>query len=74
MFPEELPRRLIKMFSFVGETILDPFAGSGTTALAAKNTDRNSVGFEINPEFIPIIKRKIGSSSERFEQKRPTSL
>lgn len=59
MFPEELPRRLIKMFSFVGETILDPFAGSGTTALAAKNTDRNSIGYEINPEFIPIIKEKL---------------
>ena len=59
MFPEELPRRLIKMFSFVGETVLDPFAGSGTTALAAKNTDRNSVGFEINNEFIPIIKEKL---------------
>ncbi|MCX6233698.1 MAG: DNA methyltransferase [Bacteroidetes bacterium] len=59
MFPEELPRRLIKMFSFVGETVLDPFAGSGTTALAAKNFDRNSVGFEINPGFIPIIKEKL---------------
>jgi len=59
MFPEELPRRLIKMFSFVGETVLDPFLGSGTTALAAKNNDRNSVGYEINPEFIPIIKEKL---------------
>jgi site-specific DNA-methyltransferase (adenine-specific) len=59
MFPEELPRRLIKMFSFVGETILDPFAGSGTTSLAAKHLDRNSVIFEINPEFIPIIKEKL---------------
>jgi len=59
MFPDELPKRLIKMFSFVEETILDPFAGSGTTALAAKNLDRNSVGFEINPEFIPIIKEKL---------------
>jgi len=59
MYPEELPRRLIKMFSFVGETVLDPFAGSGTTSLAAKNLDRNSVGFEINPEFIPIIKEKL---------------
>ncbi len=59
MFPEELPRRLIKMFSFTGETILDPFAGSGTTTLAAKNLDRNSVGFEINPEFIPVIKEKL---------------
>lgn len=59
MFPEELPRRLIKMFSFVGETVLDPFAGSGTTALAAKNLERNSIGYEINPEFIPIIKDKL---------------
>jgi len=62
MFPEELPRRLIKMFSFVGETVLDPFAGSGTTALAAKNTGRNSVGYEINPEFIPLIQEKLGTS------------
>jgi site-specific DNA-methyltransferase (adenine-specific) len=59
MFPEELPRRLIKMFSFIGETVLDPFAGSGTTSLAAKNLDRNSVGFEINPDFIPVIKEKL---------------
>ena len=59
MFPEELPRRLIKMFSFVGETILDPFAGSGTTSLAAKNHDRNSVGYEINSDFIPFIKEKL---------------
>lgn len=59
MFPEELPRRLIKMFSFIGETVLDPFAGSGTTSLASKNLDRNSVGFEINPEFIPFIKEKL---------------
>ncbi len=59
MFPEELPRRLIKMFSFVGETILDPFAGSGTTLLAAKNLERDSIGYEINPEFIPFIKDKL---------------
>ncbi len=59
MFPEELPRRLIKMFSFVGEMVLDPFAGSGTTALASKNLDRNSVGYEINPDFLPFIKDKL---------------
>jgi site-specific DNA-methyltransferase (adenine-specific) len=59
MFPEELPRRLIKMFSFVEETVLDPFVGSGTTLLAAKNLDRNSIGFEINPEFVPFIKEKL---------------
>lgn len=62
MFPEELPRRLIKMFSFAGDTVLDPFAGSGTTNLAAKNLGRNSVGYEINDEFIPVIKEKLGAS------------
>lgn len=59
MFPEELPRRLIKMFSFVGETVLDPFAGSGTTSLASGNLQRHSVGYEINPEFISIIREKL---------------
>lgn len=61
MFPEELPHRLIKMFSFPNELILDPFMGSGTTALAARNLNRNSIGYEINPNFIPIIKEKIGT-------------
>jgi len=60
MFPEELPRRLIKMFSFVGDTVLDPFLGSGTTSLAAKNLSRNSIGYEINEDFLPIIKEKLG--------------
>lgn len=59
MFPEELPRRLIRMFSYVGETVLDPFLGSGTTSLAAKNLSRNSVGYEISSKFTPIIKNKL---------------
>ena len=59
MFPEELPKRLIKMFSFVGDTVLDPFLGSGTTFLAAKKLNRNSVGYEMNPEFIPYIEKKL---------------
>lgn len=59
MFPEELPKRLIKMFSFFGETIFDPFLGSGTTTLAAKNFGRNSIGYEINKEFESIIKEKL---------------
>lgn len=62
MFPEELPKRLIKMFSFVGDTILDPFLGSATTSLAAKNLNRNSVGYEINSEFIPFIEKKLNVS------------
>ena len=59
MFPEEVPGRLIKMFSFVNDTVLDPFLGSGTTSLAAKKLERNSVGYEINPEFLPLIKEKL---------------
>lgn len=79
MFPEELPRRLIRMFSFVGDTVLDPFLGSGTTSLAAKNHSRNSIGYEINKVFIPIIKNKLkisehdifgDSTYEFFTQKK----
>ena len=62
MFPDELPNRLIRMFSFPGETVLDPFMGSGTTASVAKKLNRNSIGYEINPEFIPIIEEKIGKN------------
>lgn len=62
MFPEELPKRLIKMFSFVGETVLDPFVGSGTTSLAAKHLNRNSIGYEINKEFKPLIQEKLSDS------------
>lgn len=61
MFPEELPKRLIKMFSFVGETVLDPFAGSGTTLLASHNLERNSIGYEINKEFKTIIQEKLST-------------
>lgn len=66
MFPEELPARLIKMFSFAGETVLDPFMGSGTTALAARNLQRNSIGYEINPEFIPFYKSKMNVQQGDF--------
>ena len=64
MFPEELPKRLIKMFSFYGETVLDPFAGSGTTAKAALELSRNSVGYEINEDFLPVIKKKTGFNDD----------
>lgn len=62
VFPEELPSRLIKMFSFTNETIFDPFLGSGTTALAARNLNRNSIGYEINPDFIDFYKKKLNVS------------
>lgn len=59
VFPEELPRRLIKMFSFVGDTICDPFMGSGTTALASANLERNSIGYELNKNFRAFYKEKV---------------
>lgn len=68
MFPEELPKRLIKMFTFVGDTVLDPFLGSGTTTLAAKNLSRNSVGYEINGDFLPFIKERVGCGQSLFSE------
>ena len=63
MFPDELPKRLIKMFSFYGETVMDPFLGSGTTSAVARMLGRNSIGYEINPDYIPLIKQRIGGDS-----------
>ena len=60
MFPEELPRRLIRMFTFEGDTVLDPFLGSGTTVKAALDLARNAVGYEINPDFLEAVPQKIG--------------
>ncbi len=67
MFPEELPRRLIKMYSFVGETVLDPFLGSGTTVKVALELKRNAIGYEINENFLEIIKKKIGLQESLFD-------
>ncbi len=69
MFPEELPKRLIKMFSFVEDTVLDPFIGSGTTAKVANELERNSIGYEINPDFIPLIKGKLLRNENLFSPK-----
>jgi len=66
VFPEELPSRLIKMFAFVGDTVLDPFWGSGTTSLASRNLNRNSIGYEINPDYIEIGKNKLGLNNQTF--------
>uniref|UniRef100_A0A7V4E3N7 Methyltransferase n=1 Tax=candidate division WOR-3 bacterium TaxID=2052148 RepID=A0A7V4E3N7_UNCW3 len=67
MFPEELPRRLIKMYSFVGDTVLDPFLGSGTTVKVALELKRNAIGYEINESFLKIITKKIGLKESLFE-------
>lgn len=59
-FPEELPYRAIKLFSYKDETILDPFLGSGTTMKVAKDLGRNSIGIELKKSLVPIIKKKSG--------------
>lgn len=64
MFPVELPRRLICMYSFWGETVLDPFMGSGTTAQAAAMMGRHSVGYELNPEFEGLMRERLAGVRE----------
>jgi DNA modification methylase len=66
MFPDELPLRLIKMFSFVGDTVLDPFLGSGTTMKVARQLRRNAIGYEINGNYLNIIKEKINAQNDLF--------
>ena len=61
MFPEELPKRIIKMFTFEGDTVIDPFMGSGTTSLAAINLCRNSIGYEIHEDYKNVIQEKLSN-------------
>ena len=67
-FPEELPKRLIKMFSFVGDTVFDPFLGSGTTSVSALKLSRNSAGYEINDEYLPTIEKRMQNAMGLFHQ------
>jgi DNA modification methylase len=58
-FPDEIAERLIRMFSVKGDTVLDPFLGSGTTVKLAMQNERNSVGYETDEALLPLIKKKI---------------
>jgi DNA modification methylase len=60
-FPIEVARRLIGMFSFVGDTVFDPFAGLGTTTVAAMEMHRSSIGFELEPDYFRLAKSRIGT-------------
>jgi site-specific DNA-methyltransferase (cytosine-N4-specific) len=60
-YPEEIADRLIRMFSVKGETVLDPFLGSGTTTKIAIQNSRNSIGYEIDQNLLPIVTKKIGN-------------
>lgn len=63
-YPLELPRRLIKFYSFPGQTIVDPFLGSGTTMKACMELNRNSIGMELNPEYVEMIKARLECNIE----------
>jgi DNA modification methylase len=65
-FPEEIPRRLIKLFTMVGETVFDPFAGSGTTLKVARELGRKGIGYEIDLELKDVIKKKLGLDYDRW--------
>lgn len=61
-FPEEIPLRLIHMFSFAGDVVLDPFLGTGTTAVTAIKAGRSSIGYEIEPTYIDLVKRRLAQT------------
>jgi len=65
-FPDEIPNRLIRLFSFMGETVLDPFLGSGTTSKIAKSLGRNSVGYELDLELTDVVKQKLNYEQLSF--------
>ena len=65
VFPSELPRRLIRMFTFAGETVLDPFLGSGTTLSVARELGRSCTGYELNPAFLETIREKTGFGEQK---------
>jgi site-specific DNA-methyltransferase (adenine-specific) len=59
-FPEELPRRLIELYTYKGDVVLDPFCGSGTTCLAARKAGRRYVGYDISPDYCRLAETRLG--------------
>jgi len=70
-FPDEIPYRLIKLFSYKGETVLDPFMGSGTTLKVALSLERNAVGYELDLELADTVKEKVGINQMDLTGKKP---
>lgn len=75
-FPEEIPRRLIRLFTFAGETVFDPFLGSGTTLKVAQELGRNGIGYEMDLELRQVLLKKLGlnarlSATAQVLEKRP---
>ena len=74
-FPEELPFRLIQLYSYENDIILDPFMGSGTTALSGLKTGRKFVGYEINKDYVKLAKERLSAlQATLFENQREMSL
>jgi DNA modification methylase len=65
-FPDEVAKRLIKMYSYQGEVVADPFLGTGTTCKAALELKRNCIGIEVNPNYLPLIQNVIGFDQLRL--------
>jgi len=68
-FPEEIPRRLIKLFTMVGETVFDPFAGSGTTLKVAQELGRKGIAYEIDLELKKVMRKKLGGENFASEER-----
>ena len=68
-FPLELPSRLINLYSYMGDIVLDPFMGSGTTAQAAQDADRKYVGYEINKQYVKTSRAKLKQAKKQLEMK-----
>jgi site-specific DNA-methyltransferase (adenine-specific) len=73
-YPVELAARLIRMFSFAGDTILDPFQGTGTTLEAAMDTGRNSIGVEIDPQYLALAKGRLQQVANRGRHAGATEI
>jgi DNA modification methylase len=69
-YPEELAERLVRMFSFVGDTVLDPFSGTGTTMVAACRWGRNSIGIEIVPEYAAYAEKRMTAARSNLVQRQ----
>ncbi|MDQ2679034.1 MAG: hypothetical protein M3Y51_09850 [Actinomycetota bacterium] len=70
-FPVELPRRLIELYTYEGDLVLDPFMGSGSTAVAAVRTGRHYVGFDTDPDYIEIAERRVAEERDRLAEVDP---
>jgi site-specific DNA-methyltransferase (adenine-specific) len=62
-FPVALPRRFIELFTFEGDVVLDPFMGSGSTAIAAVETGRHYVGYDLDPDYIAIAQERLRTAA-----------